>query len=337
MAPQPRVDSHHERRVLRSKIHQAAVEAASSPFTVEQMGNLPHSRPSLPIRVSGCRVLAMQVTPSRSLRSIACLLIGAALIAGFAQGSVPQSKPAATAPTVPPATALPRLLVFSKTASFRHDSIPTGIACIRELLSARYEIDATEDASVFTAENLARYKAIVFLSTTGNILDPAQEAALEKFVHAGGGFAGIHAAADTEHEWPWYGKLVGAYFLTHPKPQESTVIVEKKDHPSTAMLPDRWTRFDEWYVYKDNPRARVHVLASLDDSTVEGDDMNGDHPIAWFQEFEGGRSWYTGGGHTKESYAEPLFRAHIEAGIRWAAGESMPSATAPTTPLTPLK
>ncbi len=314
---------------MHSKVHQTAVEAARSPVGVEEMGNLPRSNFSHPIRTSGCRVLAMQVTHSRSLRSIACLLIAAALSAGFAQGSLPPSKPVATA--------LPRLLVFSKTASFRHDSIPTGIACIRELLSAGYAIDATEDASVFTVENLARYKAIVFLSTTGNILEPAQEAALKEFVHAGGGFAGIHAAADTEHEWPWYGKLVGAYFLTHPKPQESTVIVEKKDHPSTAMLPDRWTRFDEWYVYKDNPRARLHVLASLDDSTVEGADMGGDHPIAWFQEFEGGRSWYTGGGHTKESYAEPLFRAHIEAGIRWAAGESTPKASAPTAPLAPPK
>lgn len=215
-----------------------------------------------------------------------------------------------------------RLLVFSKTGGFRHDSIPDGIACVRELLSDRFQIDATEDASVFSAENLKRYAAVVFVSTTGDILDAAQQQAFEEFIRAGGGFAGIHAAADTEHTWPWFGKLVGAYFKTHPPVQESTVVVEDRTHPSTRMLPERWTRTDEWYVYDHNPRKHVRVLASLDDSTVIGANMGGDHPIAWYQEFEGGRSWYTGGGHTKESFREPLFRAHIEGGILWVTRET---------------
>jgi type 1 glutamine amidotransferase len=212
-----------------------------------------------------------------------------------------------------------RLLVFSKTAGFRHDSIPQGIAAVRELLGDRYDIDATEDSKAFSNDNLKRYKAVVFISTTGDILDEAQQKAFESFIRAGGGFAGIHAAADTEHSWPWYGRLVGAYFKTHPHIQESLVKVEDRTHRSTMMLPAEWRRVDEWYVYDKNPRGAVKVLASLDDSTVQGIDMGGDHPIAWYHEFDGGRSWYTGGGHTKESYSEPLFRQHIEGGILWAA------------------
>lgn len=220
-----------------------------------------------------------------------------------------------------------RLLVFSKTAGFRHDSIPQGIAAVRELLGDRYEIDATEDSKAFAADNLRRYKAVVFISTTGDILDEAQQQAFEGFIRAGGGFAGIHAAADTEHSWPWYGKLIGAYFKTHPHIQESLVKVEDRTHRSTRMLPAEWRRVDEWYVYNRNPRGEVRVLASLDDSTVQGVDMGGDHPIAWYHEFDGGRAWYTGGGHTKESFSEPLFRSHIEGGILWAA--NAPEAATP--------
>lgn len=233
------------------------------------------------------------------------------------------------------ATPKDRLLVFSKTAGFRHDSIPQGITAVRELLGDRYEIDASEDSKVFSSDSLKRYKAVVFISTTGDILDESQQKAFEEFIRAGGGFAGIHAAADTEHTWPWYGRLVGAYFKTHPHIQESLVKVEDRTHRSTMMLPAEWRRVDEWYVYDKNPRGAVKVLASLDDSTVQGVDMGGDHPIAWYHEFDGGRSWYTGGGHTKESYSEPLFRQHIEGGILWAA--AAPEAKEPPRDAKPLE
>ena len=259
------------------------------------------------------RALLMLVT-ALFAALFAYALIGAGRIQAL------QSADSARAPTEKPPAERPRLLIYSKTAGFRHDSIPTGIACVRELLSDRFEIDATEDALLFTPANLARYRVVVFLSTTGDVLDEEQQRAFEGFIRAGGGFAGIHAAADTEHAWPWYGRLVGAYFKTHPEIQEALVRVEDKTHPSTVMLPTEWRRTDEWYVYSTNPRSRVRVLASLDDSTITGVSMGGDHPIAWFHFFEGGRSWYTGGGHTHESFAEPLFRAHIEGGILWAAG-----------------
>jgi type 1 glutamine amidotransferase len=270
----------------------------------------------------------MQTTtarPSRNARlefgrvalvGIAMLIGSLAMTAGRAQTAAPAAAP----PTQDAAAKRDRLLVFSKTAGFRHQSIPDGIKALREILGGRYEIDASEDSAVFTADNLKRYRAVVFLSTTGDILNDEQQKAFEGYIRAGGGYAGVHAAADTEHTWPWYGDLVGAYFKTHPEIQPATIKVEDRTHRSTRMLPAEWRRTDEWYVYNRNPRGRVRVLASLDDSTIKGATMDGDHPIAWFHEFQGGRSWYTGGGHTSESFTEDLFRKHLEGGILWAAG-----------------
>jgi cytochrome c len=224
------------------------------------------------------------------------------------------------------ATAAPKpkfnVLVFSKTAGFRHDSIPTGVERIRQLGAANnFAVDATEDASEFRNNRLNEYDVVVFLSTTGDVLNNAQQRAFERFVSRGGGFVGIHAAADTEYDWPFYGGLVGAYFKSHPAIQEATVKVADKVHPSTRHLPDRWVRTDEWYDYQANPRGDVHVLATLDETTYDGATMGADHPIAWCHTFEGGRSWYTGGGHTTESFGEPAFAQHILGGIRWAAGD----------------
>jgi len=212
------------------------------------------------------------------------------------------------------------VLVFSKTTGFRHSSIPNGIAAIQQLGAKNgFSVTATEDSSLFTAANLAKYKVVVFLSTTGDILDADQKAAFESYIHKGGGFAGVHAATDTEYKWPFYGKLVGAYFLSHPKIQTATVDVTDRTHPSTAALPATLTRTDEWYNFRVNPRGQVHVLAVVDEKSYTGGTM-GDHPVAWCHEFEGGRAWYTAMGHTEESYAEPLFLDHLLGGIRSAAG-----------------
>ncbi|GAB3420435.1 ThuA domain-containing protein [Flindersiella endophytica] len=213
------------------------------------------------------------------------------------------------------------VLVFSKTAGFRHDSIPDGIAMVQRLGAAhRFSVDATEDAAAFTPENLGKYEAVIWLSTTGDVLDDTQQAAFEGYIQAGGGYVGIHAASDTEYSWPWYGNLVGAYFQSHPAIQPATVKVEDPVHPSTRQLPARWQRTDEWYNYRANPRGNVHVLAELDEKSYTGGGMGTDHPIAWCQDYDGGRAWYTGGGHTKESYTEPAFEQHVLEGIRTAAG-----------------
>ncbi|WP_455360468.1 ThuA domain-containing protein [Streptomyces sp. SYSU K21746] len=214
-----------------------------------------------------------------------------------------------------------RVLVFSKTAGFRHDSIPAGVAALKELGAQRgLTVDATEEAGQFTAENLARYDAVVFLSTTGDVLNTGQQTAFEKYVADGGGYMGVHAAADTEYDWKFYGGLVGAYFASHPHIQPATVRVEDHDHPATAHLDTTWQRTDEWYDYRTNPRGQARVLATLDETSYTGGTMKGDHPIAWCQPYEGGRSFYTGGGHTKESYAEPAFRQHLLGGLLYATG-----------------
>jgi cytochrome c len=214
-----------------------------------------------------------------------------------------------------------RALVFSKTTDFRHDSIPQGIDAIAKLgVEHRFGVDSTEDAARFSDEILARYKVVVFLNTTGDVLDAGEKAAFERYIQSGGGFVGIHSASDTEYRWPWYGRLVGAYFASHPEIQRATIRIANASHPSTKSLPASWERTDEWYNFRSNPRGTVRVLARLDESSYSGGTMGADHPIAWCQQIDRGRSWYTAMGHTAESYGEPLFRLHLLGGIESAAG-----------------
>ncbi|MFC6087217.1 ThuA domain-containing protein [Sphaerisporangium aureirubrum] len=215
-----------------------------------------------------------------------------------------------------------KILVFSKTTGFRHDSIPDGVAAVQKLgLENDFAVDATEDSSLFTDENLAQYQAVVFMSTTGDPLSTQdQKDAFQRYIQGGGGYAGVHAASDSGYDWEWYGKLVGAYFKSHPAIQQATVKVEDPAHPSTQGLPTSWSRTDEWYDFQADPRGTVHVLASLDEKSYTGGTMGADHPTAWCQDFQGGRSWYTGLGHTKESFAEPRFLSMLLGGIKTAAG-----------------
>ncbi|WP_189227819.1 ThuA domain-containing protein, partial [Saccharothrix coeruleofusca] len=226
----------------------------------------------------------------------------------------------------PPATAADApydVLVFSKTAGFRHDAIPTGIQLIRDLGAAgNFRVTATEDSARFTAAELAGYEAVVFLNTTGDVLNTAQQAAFESYVRGGGGYVGIHSASDTEYDWPFYGELVGTYFASHPAIQQATVRVEDRAHAATAHLGPAWTRTDEWYDFRGSVRSTARVLATLDESTYTGGSMGADHPHTWCKTVQSGRSFYTGAGHTKAGYAEAGFRAMVLGGIRYAAGRT---------------
>ncbi len=215
------------------------------------------------------------------------------------------------------------LLVFSKTAGYRHESIPVARKALLDMgIERGWTVTFTEDADQFEASRLKAFDAVVFLMTTGDVLNAKQEKAFEGFVRAHGGYVGVHSAADTEYDWAWYGRLVGAYFLSHPEQQEAVVNIEDVKHVSTSFLPNPWRRKDEWYDYRVSPRSGVHVLASLDQSSYKGSKMAADHPIMWCHEFEGGRSWYTGMGHTQESYADPAFLKMLGEGIEWACGNS---------------
>jgi cytochrome c len=217
----------------------------------------------------------------------------------------------------------PRVLVFSKTAGYRHASIEPGLIAIRKLGQEHgFVIDATEDAGTFTDRNLKQYQAVVFLNTTGDVLDPRQQYAFERYIQAGGGWVGIHSATDTEYDWPWYGRLAGAYFAGHPNDpnvRRGVFRVLDKSHQSTEGLPDRWEREDEFYNFK-SIAPDIHVLVDTDEKSYQGG-TNGDrHPMSWYHAFGGGRAFYTNMGHTDATFSEPLFLRHLLGGLRWTMG-----------------
>jgi type 1 glutamine amidotransferase len=218
-----------------------------------------------------------------------------------------------------------RILVFSKTLLYRHASITNGVAMLQQLGAKQgFAVDATEDSSAFTPANLARYKIAVFLSTSGDILNPEQQNAFKNFIENGRGFVAIHAAVAgkvaTEGDWPWYSQLLCADFHNHKAIERATVIIEDKTHPSTAHLPETWSRVDEWYNFVSTPRPKVHVIASLAEKSFHGGTMGSDHPVVWTRAIGKGRMWYTALGHTEESYSDPNFIQHIAGGIQFAAG-----------------
>lgn len=253
------------------------------------------------------------------------------LTATACQGLDPQAEPRpapdagaqpSPSPAPSPARDPGRLLVFTATAGFRHPSIPHGVDALRQIAAdGGFSLTATEDPGVFTDQQLAGVQALVFLHTTGPVLGPEQQAAVQRYLAGGGGFVGIHAAADGDPDWAWYTGLIGAPFHSHPPIQPATIHITDPDHPATRDLPTTWQRTDEWYDFTANPRGGVHVLATVDERTYTGGRMGADHPIAWCHRYQGGRAFYTALGHTPESFSEPAFLAHLAGGIRWAAGQ----------------
>jgi len=215
-----------------------------------------------------------------------------------------------------------RVLVFSKTTGYRHEAIETGVKAIKTLGAIHtFYVDATEDANYFTADSLKKYDAIIFLSTTEDIFNTEQQESFKKYIQSGGGFVGIHAAADTEYEWPWYGKLVGAYFESHPPGlHQANIQVTDTTHLSTKSLPKVWSRNDEWYNYK-SISPDIKVLANLDETSYTGGTNGKNHPIAWCQEYDGGKMFYTGLGHTKKAFTDADFLAHLLGGIQYVISD----------------
>jgi len=213
----------------------------------------------------------------------------------------------------------PRLLVYTRTTGYRHDSIPDAVSAVRSL--GPFEVDATEEPGAFESM-LDAYAAVVFLSTSGEVLTPEGRTRLKGYVESGGGFVGVHAAACTEYGWPYYGELLGARFARHPAYQPGKAVVEEREHPATQHLPSVWEFTDEWYDFRASPRSSVRVLASADESSYGGGGMGDDHPLVWCREQGAGRVFYTALGHASEAYEDPDFRAHLLGGIQWAAGRN---------------
>jgi type 1 glutamine amidotransferase len=213
-----------------------------------------------------------------------------------------------------------RALVYSRTAGYRHESIPAAVVAVRELAAdVGLAADATEDPGEFTEAKLENCAIVVFLSTTGDVLTDPGRSALREFVLDGGGFVGVHSAANTETHWDFFGDLLGARFTRHPVLQPGVVSLEDQRHPATSHLPGQWSWTDEWYEFGSNPRGNVRVLASVDERSYEDGRMGADHPLAWCHENCGGRSFYTSLGHSVEAYSDPDFRAHLAGALSWAA------------------
>lgn len=220
------------------------------------------------------------------------------------------------------------VLVFSKTVGFRHNSISSGLKMLSDLAQERkWVLTATENSELFTPDFLKTFDVVVFLNPTMDVLNEQQQKAFESFMASGKGFVGIHAATDCEYDWAWYGQLTGAYFKTHPRGQVGTVIFENTDHPSMVPFKGMQTyrTFDEWYSFKENPRAKVHVLARLDETSLDAETLKddkwkmGDHPLIWYQEIGNSRSFYTVFGHTPEAFQDLKVKEHIGCAVDWVA------------------
>lgn len=209
-----------------------------------------------------------------------------------------------------------KILVFSKTEEYRHVSITDGKEMFLDLgAKNNFEVDTTENANYFVDDSLKNYNAIVFLNTTGEILDFSQRSALKRFVESGGGVMGVHGASGAEYSWPWFGKLMGARFANHPKElQDGEIIIEGFTDSVVEGLPNPWTFNEEWYNFDSISRS-INVLARVNESSYTGGKHGDNHPIFWKQEFHGGRSFYTALGHRPEAYKDGAFRQHILNGI----------------------
>ncbi len=222
-----------------------------------------------------------------------------------------------------------KVLLFTKTDGFHHESIHEGVTAIRQLANRNnFTVDWQENASVFNDKALENYSVVIFLNTTGNILNEEQQAAFEKFIKAGKGFVGIHSASDTEYEWPWYTKMVGMMFKIHPQQQTAYLKVEDNNFPGMERFPKKLLWTDEFYEFGPRKADDLHFLISVDEKTYapyakwgdnEGKGMGVFHPISWYHKYEGGRSFYTALGHIPLTYSDPIFLDHLYGGIYWAA------------------
>lgn len=255
-----------------------------------------------------------------SVITLICLLVNTVLTSATVAPS-PDGLAAAGVAPWPELFSKPKVLIFSKTNGYHHASIATGIEAIKKLgLENGFDVDTTTDSLRFRYKILKKYSALIFLSPTGKVFGPDEEKALQEYIRKGGGFVGIHAATDCEYNWQWYGDLVGAYFKSHPKQQKAKFIVVDKNNPATQGLPDTWEHFDELYNFKYlNPD--IKVLLKIDETSYTGGANGDNHPMAWYHEYDGGRSFYTALGHTDETWVDPLYLHHLLAGIQYAMGK----------------
>lgn len=247
-----------------------------------------------------------------------------------------------TPPVLPDDIRRPAVLVFSKTNGFRHvEAIPAANRMFGDMAKANgWGIFQTENGATFTDEILARFDVVVFSNASGDLFTPDQKSAFRRFVEAGGGYVGIHAAGDDSHSWDWFvTNLIGTRFIGHPMDpqfQEARLRIEERGHDATRHLPAEWVRTDEWYSFDSSPRARgFTILATIDEESYRqvglfGKDlrMGKDHPMMWWKCVGKGRMLYSALGHTAESYRDPLYRDALQGALRWAMRKDGPQCPA---------
>lgn len=222
-----------------------------------------------------------------------------------------------------------KVLLITETAGWHHESIDYGIIAINELAATHnFEVDRQQKAVKITSEKLSKYDTVIFLSTTADIFDDEEQAIFEKYIQSGKGYVGIHAASDTEYDWEWYTKLVGRMFHIHPSQQTAQLNIIDHNFPGLEHFPNKLLWTDEWYEFTDEKVEGLNYLITVDENTYDpkanwGDKSgvgNGDfHPISWYHEFDGGRSFYTALGHIEKVYENRWFLEHLYGGIFYAA------------------
>jgi len=222
-----------------------------------------------------------------------------------------------------------KALLVTITNGWRHESVHAGVLAIQQLgIKHFFDVVYFDDPKSFTDKNLEQYQVIIFLNTTGDILDSAQQKVMERFIRSGKGFVGIHSASDTEYDWDWYTKLVGRMFYIHPLIQTAKLRVPDPQFPGLDGFANGKLWTDEWYQFGPETVQDLHYILAVDETSYnakvnwgakKGEGMGQLHPISWYHNYDGGRSFYTALGHLPTVFSDPAFLNHLYAGILWAA------------------
>lgn len=223
-----------------------------------------------------------------------------------------------------------KALLIVDAAGFQHESTFDAVPALQKLAARHdFQLDLKQRARRLTEEKLQEYEVVIMVNTTGDIFNDTEQAAIEKFIQSGKGWVGVHAASDTEYDWKWYTDMVGHMFKIHPKVQTAMVDVHDTSFPGLTSWPERRIWTDEFYEYfEGDKKPGFNYLITIDESTYDvnakwGDNVakgHGDfHPMSWYRNYDGGRSWYTNFGHVPAVFSDVAFLEHLYGGIFWAA------------------
>ena len=222
-----------------------------------------------------------------------------------------------------------KALLVTTTKGWHHESLHAGVLAIQQLgIKNHFDVVLQESPTYITDKNLEQFKVIIFLNTTGDILDSAAQKVMERFIQSGKGFVGIHSASDTEYDWDWYNRLVGRMFHIHPAIQTAKLNVVDSTFPGIMGFAQAGLWTDEWYEFGPEKVNDLKYILSIDENSYDpkaqwgekkGLGMGKLHPVAWYHNFDGGRSFYTALGHVPAVFSNPIFLNHLYAGIYWAA------------------